>query len=79
MGYKGVNITRTCFPDEKLIILPYTHVFFFYILGAMAGIGFGMLIVGLVLAVVLYIVVNKVRGKPLDNMTISFVKQEADS
>ena len=45
----------------------------------MAGIGFGMLIVGLVLAVVLYIVVNKVRGKPLDNMTISFVKQEADS
>ena len=46
----------------------------------MAGIGFGMLIVGLVLAVVLYIVVSKVRGKPLDNMTISFVKQqEAES
>lgn len=48
--------------------------------GAMAGIGFGMLIVGFVLAVVLYIVVSKVRGKPLDNMTISFVKeQEANS
>ena len=46
----------------------------------MAGIGFGMLIVGLVLAVVLYIAVSKVRGKPLDNMTISFVKQqEAES
>ena len=46
----------------------------------MAGIGFGMLIVGFVLAVVLYIVVSKVRGKPLDNMRISFVKeQEANS
>ena len=46
----------------------------------MAGIGFGMLIVGLVLAVVIFVVVSKVRGKPLDNMTVSFVKQqEADS
>ena len=46
----------------------------------MAGIGFGMLIVGLVLAVVIFVVVSKVSGKPLDNMTVSFVKQqEADS
>ncbi|XP_045160293.2 uncharacterized protein LOC123525366 [Mercenaria mercenaria] len=46
--------------------------------GAMAGLAFGMLIVGILLAAGVYFGIAKFRGKPLDGMAVSFVKQEGD-
>jgi uncharacterized protein (UPF0333 family) len=46
------------------------------ILGAMAGLAFGMLIMGILLAAGIYFGIAKFRGKPLDGMAVSFVKQD---
>lgn len=47
--------------------------------GSMAGLAFGMIILGLVIAVGVFFGFQKFRGRPNDGMAVSFVKDEHDA
>ena len=45
----------------------------------MAGIGFGMFIVGIITAIGGFFLITKVRRKPKDEMAMSFVKAQEEN
>ncbi|XP_052774803.1 uncharacterized protein LOC128213258 [Mya arenaria] len=76
--------SRTAFPDgtpyinnpQKYYAPPKSSG---YSGGSMAGLAFGMIVLGLIIAVGVFFGYQKFRGSPMDNMAVSFVKDEHDA